>query len=760
MSQQPLDGTDALRLAAISQYHILDTGPELAFDEIAQFAADHFQMHIALVSMVDATRVWFKSAIGILPGHVSRSVAFCNHTISGSDVLVVEDAALDDRFSANPLVTSEPRVRFYAGAPLVTPEGIAIGTLCVLGQTPQQFSALQRAELAVLARQVISQLELRKRNFELQQAVGVLENERAEQRRSQIELQKSLTLLDNLTRQVPGVLYQYQLYPDGRSRFPYASQGISDMYEVSHQDVIHDATTVFDRIHPDDLDIVARTITESAKNLTPWLCEYRARLPKQGVRWRLGSANPELLPDGSILWHGFITDVTDRKRTEEEIYQLAFFDALTGLPNRRLLLDRASQSVSAAVRNRQMGALIFLDLDHFKEINDSRGHAIGDELLKKIAARLNAVLREDDSIARMGGDEFVVLLNNLGADIKTASKAAMQVAQKLCEVTGQPVQIEGSNYSCTASLGITLFPSESAGIDDFLREADTAMYRAKEAGRNRIVFFEPSMQQVLESRLALLRDLQTAIARQELESYVQSQVDTNGRITGGELLLRWKHPVLGFVGPNEFIPIAEESGLIFQIGEYVLRDACAALKKLELAGQEPLTLSVNVSPKQFRQDDFVARVTAMLAQSGARGERLILEVTEGLLIENVDETVERMTELVALGVRFSIDDFGTGYSSLSYIKRLPLFELKIDKGFVQDIPDDQNDVAIVQSVLAMAKYLHLATVAEGVETTQQAEFMRMAGCEVLQGYLFGKPIPMSDWLEMVCRTGEATGITP
>jgi EAL domain-containing protein (putative c-di-GMP-specific phosphodiesterase class I) len=256
---------------------------------------------------------------------------------------------------------------------------------------------------------------------------------------------------------------------------------------------------------------------------------------------------------------------------------------------------------------------------------------------------------------------------------------------------------------------------------------------------------------LLESRLALLRDLQSAVAHQELESYVQSQVDAQGRITGGELLLRWKHPELGFVGPNQFIPIAEESGLIFKIGEYVLQDACAALKKLELAGHEALSLSVNVSPRQFRQDNFVALIATILAQSGARGERLILEVTEGLLIDNVDETVGRMNELAALGVKFSIDDFGTGYSSLSYIKRLPLFEIKIDKGFVQDIPDDQNDVAIVQSVLAMAKYLNLATVAEGVETTQQAEFLRMAGCEVLQGYLFSKPIPMSDWLDLVCR---------
>jgi diguanylate cyclase (GGDEF)-like protein len=750
MNPQP-DQVEALRLAAVSQYQVMDTEPELAFDEIAQFAADHFQMQIALISMIGAKRVWFKSVVGMPPGEVSRPVAFCNHTILGADVLVIEDAALDERYSANPFVTGEPKVRFYAGAPLLTPDGVAIGTLCVLNQAPQQFSALQRKELAILARQVISQLELRKRNLELQQTVVVLEQERAEQRRSQDELQRSLALLDNLTRQVPGVLYQYQLYPDGTSRFPYASQGVSDMYEVSHQDLIHDASTVFDRIHPDDLAHVARTITESAKTLTPWLCEYRVRLPRQGVRWRMGSSNPELLADGSILWHGLITDVTDRKRAEDEIYRLAFFDALTGLPNRRLLVDRAVQSVSAAVRNQQMGALIFLDLDHFKEINDSRGHAVGDELLKEIAGRLNAVLREDDSIARMGGDEFVVLLNNLGADIESASSAAMRVAQKLCEVTVQPVPIEGSDYSCTASLGVTLFPSHSAGVDDFLREADTAMYRAKEAGRNRIVFFEPPMQQVLEARLALLRDLQSAVAHQGLESYVQSQVDARGRITGGELLLRWKHPVLGFVGPNDFIPIAEESGLIFKIGEYVLRDACEALKKLEQAGHEKLSLSVNVSPRQFRQEDFVARIASILAQSGACGERLILEVTEGLLIDNVDETVARMTELCALGVRFSIDDFGTGYSSLSYIKRLPLYELKIDKGFVQDIPQDQNDVAIVQSILAMAKYLNLVTVAEGVETTQQADFLRTAGCDVLQGYLFGKPTPMSDWLELVCR---------
>jgi len=744
--------TEAKRLAAIGQYQVLDTEPDQTFDEIVQFAADHFGTEMAVLSLVDANRVWFKSVVGVHVDAMPRTVAFCNHTILGTAVMVVEDASQDPRFHATPLVTEAPNARFYAGAPLVTPEGIAIGALAVLGHAPRQFPPRQQKELSVLAHQIIYQLELRKRNAELKQAVVVLENERAQQLRIHSELQKSLALLDNLTRQVPGVMYQYQLYPDGSSRFPYASQGIGAMYEVSHQDVIHDASTIFDRIYPDDLAHVAETITASAKNLTPWLCEYRVRLPAQGVRWRLGSANPERLDDGSILWHGLITDVTDRKRIEDDIYRLAFFDALTGLPNRRLLMDRAGQSVSAAARNQQMGALIFLDLDHFKEINDSRGHAIGDELLKHIAGRLNSVLRENDTVARMGGDEFVVLLNNLSADVDAASSAALHVAQKLCEVAGQPAQIEGSTFFCTASLGVTLFPCHSASADDLLREADTAMYRAKAMGRNQIVFFDPTMQQALESRLALLRDLQVAVAQRALQSYVQAQVDSQGRVTGGELLLRWQHPLHGFVGPSEFIPIAEESGLIFKIGEHVLADACAALAQLAHAGHADLTLSVNVSPRQFRQDNFVARIATILEQSGARGDRLILEVTEGLLIDNVDETVQRMTELAALGVRFSIDDFGTGYSSLAYIKRLPLCELKIDKGFVQDVPDDKNDVAIVQSVLAMAKYLGLATVAEGVETRQQAEFLRSSGCDIFQGYLFSKPMPLADWLHQLSET--------
>lgn len=436
----------------------------------------------------------------------------------------------------------------------------------------------------------------------------------------------------------------------------------------------------------------------------------------------------------------------EQKHAEEVRTQLAYFDPLTSLPNRRLLMDRMDQALITARRSGQVGAVMFVDLDNFKNINDARGHAVGDALLKAVATRLSDLLREEDSLARIGGDEFVLLIPGRAKDLVSGARKALVVAEKVRDALAQPMEIDGQSYTAHGSIGVTLMPKEGETANDLLREADTAMYRAKKAGRNRIVFFEASMQAEVQERLALEDDLKHAIARDELQMFVQPQVDRTGQTVGAELLLRWRHFSRGFISPADFIPVAEQSGLILMLGDWVLLQACLALVQLQAAGSN-IQLSINVSPREFRQPGFVERVAAVLAQTGARASHLILEVTEGLLIDQLDETITRMNQLKQLGIRFSIDDFGTGFSSLGYLKFLPIDEIKIDQSFVKELPHNKGDIAIVMSVLSMAEQFEIKVVAEGVESSQQAEFLIRHGCDLLQGFLYARPMPMKIWLD-------------
>ena len=986
-----LQHDEAERLLALRSYGILDSAAEPAYDDLTALAASLFRVPIALVTLVDEDRQWFKSGFGVNIKQTSRAMSFCDHAIRGTEVLVVEDATLDPRFAYNPMVTGPPGVRFYAGAPLLTPDGFVLGTLCVLDSVPHQFSTDQCAMLQVLSRQVLTLLELRKQNAALlamarslelerdrlqrtklalhheqqlnQQIVdsspigicifdadgpcisanpaagrqlgatteqlraqnfhrisswqrfgiyelalntlqsglpqadvvnvvttfgrnawlgvnfvaldaggvrrlmimmndlsdfkladqlrreavdsykllftnsmdGVLqtlpdgrviaanpaackllrlsedelcndgrrrlidrddtrlaglleERERVGRARGELtmvrgdgerfeaeissatyhdaqgrtlssvvfrditerlqwrqRLEESVALLHNLAQRVPGTIFQHRLGPDGRFSFPFASAGMWDIYELSPEELREDSTPLIQRVHPADRQRLVESILASAKTLQPWQLEYRVLLPKQGERWREGNAMPERASDGGTLWHGVITDITERKQAEAHTNWLAYFDSLTGLPNRRMLLDRIEHDLALARRLGQIGALLFVDLDHFKHINDALGHSAGDQLLKQVAQRFKQLLRDEDTVARLGGDEFVVLLSHLGTDADAAARHAMAVAEKLRALLERGYDIDKHPYNISGSIGITLFPKLDEKVEDLLREADTAMYRAKSSGRNRIAFFESSMHAEVQDRLALEQDLKRAIGTDELSVHVQPQFDTAGQEIGGELLLRWKHPLRGHVSPMQFIPVAEESGLILELGDYVLRQACEALAQLHRGGRT-LPLSVNVSPRQFRSETFITKLCQLLGDTGAPADSLILEVTEGLLIDNLQDTIARMTELVSLGIRFSIDDFGTGYSSLAYLKKLPLYELKIDKSFVQDTPDDPSGTAIVEAILSMATHLQLRVVAEGVETQPQSDFLAQSGCECMQGYLFARPGPLAAWL--------------
>ncbi len=453
-------------------------------------------------------------------------------------------------------------------------------------------------------------------------------------------------------------------------------------------------------------------------------------------------------PDGGlvIIYH----DVTDLRLASAEIESLAFYDPLTHLPNRRLLVDRLEQAMAASARHGREGALLFIDLDHFKTLNDTLGHDIGDLLLQQVARRLSSCVREGDTVARLGGDEFVVMLADLSEQAVDAATQAEAVARKILVSLNLPYQLAGHDYRSTPSIGVALFSGHQVALEEVLKQADIAMYQAKRAGRNTLRLFDPAMQQAITARAAMELDLRQALVESEFLLHYQAQVDHKGQVIGAEALVRWRHPERGLVAPAEFIPMAEETGLILPLGHWVLATACRELAGWSLSPQmAPLSLAVNVSARQFSQPDFVPEVLALVQQTGITPARLKLELTESLLLDNAEDIIAKMLALKAHGVSFSLDDFGTGYSSLSYLKRLPLDQLKIDRSFVRDVLIDPNDAAIARTVVALGQSLGLSVIAEGVETEAQRDFLAANGCLAYQGYLFGRPLPMDEFKAFV-----------
>ncbi|WP_412478282.1 EAL domain-containing protein [Azonexus sp. IMCC34839] len=441
------------------------------------------------------------------------------------------------------------------------------------------------------------------------------------------------------------------------------------------------------------------------------------------------------------------SDISNLKMAESEIHNLAFYDPLTSLPNRRLLLNRLHKAQIAGGRTREYGALLVIDLDNFKTLNDTLGHDVGDRLLVEVANRLKSCVRDTDTAARQGGDEFAVMLDDLGQESGAAGVFAENVAEKIRSVLAQPYVL-GREAECfhTASIGITLYCGDDKSIDLLFKQADIALYKAKDAGRNTIRFFDTAMQTALEQRARLERGLRHALRRDELRLVIQPQVANRRRIVGAELLLRWQPADQWLVMPAEFIPLAEETGLIVDIGQWVMEQACTLLRRWQaIPEMRDLYLAVNVSPRQFHQPDFVERVQRTVAHHGIDPRRLKLELTESLLLEAVDDVVAKMRALADLGVCFSLDDFGTGYASLSYLKRFPFDQLKVDRSFVRDLGVDSDDAAIVRAIIAMGNALRLNVVAEGVETEEQYVYLAEHGCHAFQGYLFGRPMSLADF---------------
>ncbi len=483
----------------------------------------------------------------------------------------------------------------------------------------------------------------------------------------------------------------------------------------------------------------------------------------QGEIWdrrKNGEVYPKWLTISAVKGEGGIVtnyvathvDITERKAAEEKIHNLAFYDPLTGLPNRQLLTDRLQHALASSARSGKMGALLFIDLDNFKTLNDTLGHDIGDLLLKQVAQRLQSCTREKDTVARLGGDEFVVMLEDLGEQPHESAAQTEIISKKILATLSQPYQLTAHEHRSTSSIGATLFNGHRQTIEELLKQADIAMYQAKKAGRNAVRFFDPQMQESITGRVSLEAELRKAIDNHQFQLYYQIQMNSFLQPIGAEALIRWNHPDRGLVLPAQFITLAEENGLILFIGQWVLETACIQLKAWEQEDYtRGLVLAVNVSARQFRQADFVSQVQATVQRYAINPKLLKLELTESALLENIGDAIVTMNALKEIGVRFTLDDFGTGYSSLQYLKRLPLHQLKIDQSFVRDLAVDSSDEAIVHTIIAMAQNLNLEVIAEGVETEEQLQMLLNKGCTHYQGYLFGKPLPIGRFEALLKR---------
>ncbi|MGZ5058832.1 MAG: EAL domain-containing protein, partial [Methylobacter sp.] len=818
------------------------------FNDLAEYAIYHFQAEERVWHTVFPDDVWETKH----KNDHRRFLTTINSIMAGKtvrplDEVIEEILTFLTQWLAFHILDTDMRM---AKVVLAVQSGIP------LNQAKKQADQEMSGAMKVLIETMLSMFDaLSSRTMQL--AKEVVERQKAEQ-----ASQDALDRLQKIASQVPGLVFQFQLFPDGRSRIPYANEAIRTIYRVSPEEVSEDASKILDALHPDDLESFKTSFKVSARNLTPWRQEYRLKFDDAPACWLFGNALPQQQADGSVLWHGFITDITKHKQTEvelriaatafelqdamlvtdannvilkvnqaftqitgysaqevigrnpnflssgqhdkafydamwesinrtdawqgeiwnrrkngevfpewliitavkepdassdqvnnyvasfsditsrkaaeEEIKQLAFYDPLTQLPNRRLLQERLKHSIEVERRDGKRLALLMLDLDRFKAVNDSLGHSAGDELLQQVAVRISARLRDMDMVARLGGDEFVVLLE----DIAHAEDAA-RVAAEIILVLSKPFPLlQNNDVQIGASIGISLYPEHGSSYETLMDHADAALYQAKDQGRGCYAYFSEDQTIAARERIALETRLRRAIEQEELRVFYQPQVDIeSGRIVGAEALVRWQNPTEGLIPPLRFIPIAEETGLILEIGAWVLRETCRQGKQWLDQGLPPLTLAVNVSPQQFRRGDISTLVATTLNETGFPAECLELEMTESGLMENHNDVMALLNKLRSQGIRLAIDDFGTGFSSLAYLKHFPLDVLKIDKSFIDDIPHLQDDMEIAATIIAMGHILGFKVLAEGVETPEQLAFLKKKKCNLYQGYILSPPVP-------------------
>lgn len=562
-------------------------------------------------------------------------------------------------------------------------------------------------------------------------------------RQSELELRESEQLIRSLSDNLPdSMVYRIAQRGGGNYQFLYVSEGVQCLYGITVDQAMLDYALLYQQFDADDLAKLVKEIERSTQEMSNITMNMRLHHKSGMLRWIQINSAPHRNSEGCLIWDGVHRDITERQQAQQEVERLGFYDELTALPNRRLLMDRLGQALATSARSGRCGALMFMDLDHFKNFNDTLGHDQGDALLRLVAERLVGVVRASDTVARFGGDEFVVVLDELSTLPAEAAVEARVVAEKFLASLREPVTLGGQQRFITTSIGISLFGNCSTSVDEMMKCADLALYRAKSAGRNTLMFFDPQMQTAATDRASMEADIRDALEQKQFVLHYQPQVE-GGRITGVEALIRWSHPAKGLISPARFIPVAEEAGLIVEMGNWVLETACMQLAQWQTQhADQQLSVSVNVSVRQFHQPGFVEHVLQTLQRTGAAPTLLKLELTESMLAEDVDNIIAKMSALNEAGVSFALDDFGTGYSSLSYLKRFPLAVLKIDQSFVRDILVDPFDAAIAKTIIALGQSLGLDVIAEGVEQEGQRAFLALHGCIAYQGYLFYRPMPI------------------
>jgi diguanylate cyclase (GGDEF)-like protein/PAS domain S-box-containing protein len=703
-----------------------DRMPTVNFANVPALAADLCGMPMAIVTVCRNGNVHMESQHGLsgLPVTV-----FCEYAILQDGLLEVTDATLDPRFRDLPQVRGAPFIRFYVGAPLISPTGQRLGTLALLDSQPRTIDDVQRMHLQSMANQMVVYLDLLRQHTQLDQLATELERVNRQLREQADHLRQA----QHIAR-VGSWKYVVS------ENYLFLSDEILYMYGLTPAEFGETMEAFINLVHPEDRQAV-RSAQETAMKYGN--ASVQCRVMRKDGKIRYFEIIGQLFCDknGQEYLAGTSQDITEQKVAEHRIGQLAYLDQLTGLPNRKFVLDRIDRLVAMHHRTKQDAAVLFIDLDNFKALNDTHGHDKGDMLLKQVANRLQTCVRHYDCVGRFGGDEFVIVLERIGTGSINEAAHACQVAQKILSLLNEPYLLETLQHRITPSIGIAIFDSEMVSTSDLLRRADMAMYKAKAEGRNAIRFFSAGMQEAVNARSQLEADLRQGLVAQEFYLAYQPQVDNTGHIIGVEALLRWQHPKQGLVMPAQFIPMAEELGLIAEIGKWLLEQACQQLVRwTNDPPTQHLTLSVNVSVRQFRHAAFIDQTTETLSRTGADPKKLKIEITESMLISDIEETTRKMMALKAIGVRFALDDFGTGFSSLAYLQKLPLDELKIDQSFIQNVTTDKNNAAITRSIIGLAHNLGLSVIAEGVETEDQRQFLVDEGCASFQGFLYHKPL--------------------
>lgn len=746
-----------MRLAALERCQIMDTGPEPQFDDIAELAATLCKTPMVAITLIDEKRQWFKARIGIDVPETPRDIAFCDHTIRQTELFIVTDAREDARFANNPLVTGPPYIRFYAGAPLTDSDGFALGSLAVIDRVPRKMDAEQRRALRVLSHEVVAQIELRKNLRMLRQLLAERERVTEELRLSQRELERRVdertgdlqreagqrareaALSQAIIDSLPGAFYLF----DSEGRFLRWNRNFELITDYTHEEVARGRPLDFFGADREKASVKRHIDTAFSEG---YMVVEACLRTKGGDLIPYYFTGERIELDGKACVSGLGIDITEIKRYEQQLERQANYDALTALVNRNVLKDRIRQAIAGAQRQGGMVTIGFMDLDNFKFINDSLGHNIGDKLLMSVAERLVGCLRSEDTVARYGGDEFAIVL--IGPQDENSIRMPME---RVLRTIDQPFYVDGHKLFVSCSIGLSFFPRDGGDVDTLLKNADVAMYRAKERGRNNFQFYTPALNKRVTERLSLESQLRQALENNEFVLHYQPTVDLrSGRIVGSEALLRWFPAGGGMVAPNTFIPLAEETGLIMPIGEWVLHTACAHNKMLQDAGLPPMRVAVNISARQFEASTIRAMVSSALSGSGMDASYLELELTESLLMAHPGEAIALLRELKEMGLRLAIDDFGTGYSSLSYLQRFPVDRLKIDQSFVRDIGANPNDGAVIaRAVISLGHSLGKSVIAEGVSGTDQLAFLRENDCDEMQGYLFSAAVPIEEMRRML-----------